>query len=113
MERMRALSAQYPRYGYRRIMIFLNGDGHAMSPGRAWRLWRLAQLQVPRKRGRKRVASRRPRPLAPTAANQVWAMTSCSDRCANGQQLECLPGPTSSPSKVWPSTLMRAFARHG
>jgi putative transposase len=29
IERMRELSAQYPRYGYRRIRIFLSRDGHA------------------------------------------------------------------------------------
>jgi hypothetical protein len=40
------LSAQYPRYGYRRIAIFLARDGHRMSFGRAHRLWRLARLQV-------------------------------------------------------------------
>ena len=33
--RMKELSAQYPRYGYRRIRIFLGRDGHRMSPGRA------------------------------------------------------------------------------
>ena len=38
LARMAALSAQYPRYGYRRIRIFLDRDGHAMSPGRAYRL---------------------------------------------------------------------------
>ena len=70
---MRALSAQYPRYGYRRIRIFLGRDGHAMSPGRAYRLWRLAKLQVPRKRGRKRIAASRPRPQAPAVANRVWS----------------------------------------
>jgi putative transposase len=90
IERMRGLSAQYPRYGYRRIRIFLGRDGHPMSSGRAWRLWRLAKLQVPRKRGRKRVASSRPRPLAPSAANQVWSFDFVFDRCANGQQLKCL-----------------------
>jgi putative transposase len=90
IERMRGLSAQYPRYGYRRIRIFLGRGGHVMSPGRAWRLWRLAKLQVPRKRGRKRVASSRPRPLAPIAANQVWSYDFVFDRCANGQQLKCL-----------------------
>jgi len=90
IERMRGLSAQYPRYGYRRIRIFLGRDGHVMSPGRAWRLWRLAKLQVPRRRGRKRVASSRPRPLAPRAANQVWSYDFVFDRCANSQQLKCL-----------------------
>ena len=78
MERMKALSAQYPRYGYRRIRIFLARDGHPMSPGRAYRLWRLGGLQVPRQRCRKRVAASRPRPQVPTGPtgltgpNQVW-----------------------------------------
>ena len=90
VERMTVLSAQYPRYGYRRIRIFLGRDGDAMSPGRAYRLWRLAKLQVPRKRGRKRVAASRPRPQAPAAANQVWSYDFVFDHCANGQRLKCL-----------------------
>ena len=43
---MRELSSQYPRYGYRRIHVFLNRRGHEMSPDRAHRIWRHAQLQV-------------------------------------------------------------------
>ena len=31
VERMKQLSAQYPRYGYRRIRIFLGRDGYRMS----------------------------------------------------------------------------------
>ena len=88
--RMRALSAQYPRYGYRRIRIFLGRDGHRMSVGRAYRLWQAAGLQVPRKRPRKRVAASRPRPQVPWVANQVWSYDFVFDRCANGQQLKCL-----------------------
>ena len=38
VERMKELSAQYPRYGYRRIRIFLGRGGYSMSPGRAYRL---------------------------------------------------------------------------
>jgi len=38
----------------------------------------------------KRVASGRPRLLAPQRANQVWAYDFVYDRCANGQQLKCL-----------------------
>ena len=88
--RMAELSARYPRYGYRRIRIFLGRDGHQMSFGRAHRLWRLAKLQVPRKRPRKRIATGRPRPQAPTGANQVWSYDFVFDWCANGQQLKCL-----------------------
>ena len=90
VSRMAALSAQYPRYGYRRIRIFLGRDGHVMSAGRAYRLWRRARLQVPRKRPRKRIATGRPRPQAPTGANQVWSYDFVFDWCANGQQLKCL-----------------------
>ena len=88
--RMAELSAQYPRYGYRRITIFLGRDGHRMSFGRAHRLWRRARLQVPRKRPRKRIATGRPRPNAPSGANQVWSYDFVFDWCANGQKLKCL-----------------------
>ena len=90
LARMAELSAQYPRYGYRRIAIFLDRDGHKMSFGRAHRLWRRAKLQVPRKRPRRRIATGRPRPNAPTGANQVWSYDFVFDWCASGQQLKCL-----------------------
>lgn len=87
---MRELAAQYPRYGYRRIQVFLARRGHRMSADRAHRLWRKNGLQVPRKRPRRRVASGRPRPLPATEANFMWAYDFVFDACANGQQLKCL-----------------------
>lgn len=90
MAAMRELSAQYPRFGYRRIHVYLERQGHRMSWDRAHRLWRLAGLQVPRKRPRRRVATGRPRPLPATGANQVWAYDFVFDACASGQQLKCL-----------------------
>ena len=87
---MSELAAQYPRYGYRRIQVFLARRGHAMSADRAHRLWRLHGLQVPRKRPRRRVASGRPRPLPATGVGQLWAYDFVFDACANGQQLKCL-----------------------
>jgi putative transposase len=87
---MQELAAQYPRYGYRRIQIFLARCGHVMSPDRTHRLWRLHKLQVPRKRPRRRVAAGRTRPLPATGVGQVWAYDFVFDACANGQQLKCL-----------------------
>ena len=87
---MHELAAQYPRYGYRRINVFLARGGHPMSTDRTHRLWRLHKLQVPKKRPRRRVATSRPRPLAPMAMGQVWAYDFVFDACANGQQLKCL-----------------------
>jgi putative transposase len=87
---MRELAAQYPRFGYRRIRVFLGRCGHAMSADRAHRLWRGAGLQVPRRRPRRRIATGRPRPLAPSRANEVWAYDFVFDACAGGQTLKCL-----------------------
>jgi putative transposase len=87
---MRELAGQYPRYGYRRIQVFLARRGHEMSADRAHRLWRLAGLQVLRKRPRRRVSTSRPRPLAPTGMGEIWAYDFVFDACANGQQLKCL-----------------------
>ena len=82
--------AQSPRYGYRRIRIFLKREGHTMSTDRTHRLWRQAGLQVPRRRPRRRVALSRPRPVPATAVNHVWAYDFVFDTCANGQTLKCL-----------------------
>lgn len=87
---MSILSAQYPRYGYRRIHIFLERQGYVMSMDRAWRLWKLGRLQVPRKRPRRRVSVLRPRPVPAVNARHVWAYDFVFDACANGQQLKCL-----------------------
>jgi putative transposase len=87
---MRELATQYPRFGYRRIQVFLARRGLTMSADRAYRIWKKAGLQVPRRRPRRRVATGRPRPLLATGANQVWAYDFAFDACANGQQLKCL-----------------------
>jgi putative transposase len=90
LEAMKRLAAQYPRYGYRRIRIFLRREGFHMSRHRAHRLWRIAELQLPRRRSQRRVASSRPRPIPATDANFLWAYDFVFDACANGQSLKCL-----------------------
>jgi putative transposase len=65
---MQRLSVQYPRYGSRRIRVFLARDG----------------IEV----GKEECA--RPRPLAPAQANSVWSYDFVFDACANGQQIKCL-----------------------
>jgi putative transposase len=90
LKAMRDLATHYPRYGYRRIQVFLERQGLVMSADRVHRIWRQAGLQVPRKRPRRRVATSRPRPLPADGANQVWAYDFVFDMCANGQSLKCL-----------------------
>lgn len=90
LDAMRRIPATYPRYGYRRVRIFLRREGHPMGVHRAHRLWRVAGLQLPRRRLRRRVATSRPRPLPAMGPNQVWAYDFVHDACANGQKLKCL-----------------------
>ena len=90
LDAMRRIAARYPRYGYRRVRIFLRREGHPMGPHRAHRLWRVAGLQLPRRRPRRRIATSRPRPLPAAGPNQVWAYDVVHDACANGQKLKCL-----------------------
>lgn len=81
---MQRLASQYPRYGYRRIHVFLAREGHRMSLEKCHRIWRKAGLQVPRKSRRRRAAASRPRPLPSTMMNHVWAYDFIFDGCANG-----------------------------
>ena len=61
-----------------------------MSRHRAHRLWRVAGLQLPRRRPRRRVATSRPRPLPAFGPNHVWAYDFVFDASASGQQIKCL-----------------------
>ena len=83
---MRRLSGQYPRYGSRRIRVFLKREGIHVSKEKCSRLWAEQGLQVPKKRPRRRIATSRPRPLAPAAANSVWSYDFVFDVCANGPE---------------------------
>jgi putative transposase len=90
IEALRGLSAQYPRYGYRRMRILLRRAGQQLSWERTYRLWRKPGLQLWRRRPRRRIATGRPRPLPANRANFVWAYDFVFDACATGQQIKCL-----------------------
>jgi putative transposase len=87
---MRELAARHPRKGYRFVRTLLAREGHRMCADRAHRLWRVGGLQVPRKRGRRRIAANRPRPSAPSGPNQVWAFDFVFDTAADGRIIKCL-----------------------
>src|SRR5690606_208032 len=90
VEAMQRLSGQYPRFGSRRIRVFLSRERLQVGQERCSRLWREAGLQVPAKRKRRRVAGSQPRPCQPSGRNSVWSYDFVYDACANGQTLKCL-----------------------
>jgi putative transposase len=89
IDKMAELAKENPRYGYRRIRKLLERVGHVMSPRRAHRLWKKAELQVPKKK-RRRIPTRTTRPTPPTGINHVWCYDFVFDMCANGQPLKLL-----------------------
>nr|CBA28180.1 hypothetical protein Csp_A05990 [Curvibacter putative symbiont of Hydra magnipapillata] len=70
VEAMIDLSWQFPRFGARRINVFLSRQGMKISKDR---VWSAAGLQVPprKKRGRD-VARTSPWPMSPLGGNLVW-----------------------------------------
>ena len=91
VEQMKARAGQFPRFGYRRIQVYLERDGYKMSSKRMYRLWRVAGLQLPKKRPRKRIRGlARDSVERPVVANEVWSYDFVFDTAANGQQVKCL-----------------------
>jgi putative transposase len=87
---MRRYSDQYPRFGARRVRIFLKRDGMTLGRDRTARIWAQNGLQVPAKRSRKRYRCERKQIGAPSRPNEVWSYDFVFDACANGQKLKCL-----------------------
>lgn len=92
-ERLAVLAQRHPRYGYRRIWALLRREGWHVNRKRVHRLWRTAQLQVPkRRRSRRRVAgAAAPTPTQATHPGHVWTYDFVQDACLNGTKLKLLP----------------------
>lgn len=89
-ERIRALAQGRPRFGYRRIAIFLRREGHDVNHKRLFRLYHSEGLSLPRKRQKRRLWQR-PRPLAPaTSPGQRWSIDFVSDRYEGGRRFRAL-----------------------
>lgn len=90
-ESIKALSEKYPRFGYRRIAVMLGWQmGETINVKRVYRIWKMLNLQLPKKRPRRRRPGSDPIKLQSEHTNHVWSYDFVSDRAANGQKLKIL-----------------------
>lgn len=88
--KLRELAYRRPRFGYRRLGIFLRREGIRINDKKVLRLYRQEGLVLPRKRPRKRLF-RRPRPLvAVVRPLQRWTMDFEMDFLASGRRFRTL-----------------------
>ncbi len=89
-EKLRELAQRRPRFGYRRLGIFLRRDGYRINHKRLLRLYRSEGLLLPRKRPKKRLWQR-PRPFLPAIRpNERWSMDFVQDRLQSGRRFRIL-----------------------
>lgn len=95
LQRMIALSAQNPRYGYRRMWALLRREGWGANKKRVQRLWREAGLKVPQKQHkRRRLVSSGENSIMKKRAeypNHVWSYDFATDGTEDGRRLKIMP----------------------
>ncbi|HEU5347089.1 MAG TPA: IS3 family transposase [Ktedonobacterales bacterium] len=127
-ERLALLAEQHPRYGYRRVWALVRREGWRVNRKRVHRLWRVAQLQVPKRHRRRHRAdgSASGAPTHATHPGHVWTYDFVQDACLGGAKLKLLPVvdeftreclaievATNAPAARVIRVLERLFALHG
>lgn len=91
MESVKNLSEIYPRFGYRRIAVMYRWKyQERINTKRIYRIWKMLNLQLPKKRPRRKRPGNTARELQSLHTNHVWSYDFVSDRTANGQKLKIL-----------------------
>ena len=89
-DRLKALAQERRRFGYRRLHVMLQREGHTVNKKRVQRIYREEKLMVRRRGGRKRAMGTR-RPLEiPLVANQRWSLDFVSDQMTDGRRFRIL-----------------------
>ena len=85
-ERLRALSRERRRFGYRRLHLMLDREGIAMNQKKLRRLYREEKLQVRRRGGRKRALGTRAPLTRPNGPDERWSLDFVSDAFSDGRR---------------------------
>ncbi|MGE5504204.1 MAG: IS3 family transposase, partial [Actinomycetota bacterium] len=89
-ERLRELSRQRRRFGYRRLHLLLAREGHGMNQKKLRRLYAEEKLQVRRRGGRKRALGTRAPMTIPQGSNQRWSLDFVADAFSDGRRFRIL-----------------------
>ena len=89
-QRIVELAHERRRFGYRRIGDLLRAAGTRINDKRVYRLYKLADLSVRKRRGKQRLKLERVPLHECQTINEVWSMDFVSDSLASGRRIKCL-----------------------
>jgi transposase InsO family protein len=90
-QKIKSLSDTYPRFGYRRIAVMLSfQEKKSINAKRVYRLWQNLNLQLPKKRPKRKRVSSSANKLKSLHTNHVWSYDFVSDKTATGRKLKIL-----------------------
>lgn len=87
---LRELSSERRRFGYRRLLMMLRGEGHVVNHKKLFRLYREEKLTVRRRGGPKRAIGTRAPMLVPTRPDERWSLDFVSDQLTDGRRFRIL-----------------------
>lgn len=93
-KRLRELSRQHPRYGYRRAWALLRREGWRVNRKKVQRVWREEGLRVPRQQRKRRQLGSSENGctrLRAEGKNHVWSYDFVMDETSDGRRLKMLP----------------------
>ena len=88
--RLRELSAERRRFGYRRLHILLKREGWEVNWKKLYRLYKEEGLTVRKRGGRKRAIGTRAPMAIPQGPNQRWSLDFVSDTLSEGRRFRIL-----------------------
>src|SRR3954469_2622384 len=88
--RLRELASVRRRFGYRRLLLMLGGEGVLINHKKLRRLYAEERLQVRRRGGRKRALGTRAPLTLPQGANQRWSLDFVSDTLTDSRRFRIL-----------------------
>jgi putative transposase len=89
-EAIKRVSRERRRFGYRRIHVMVEREGHKVNHKKLRRIYAEEKLQVRRRGGRKRALGTRRPMVLPDGANQRWSLDFVSDAFTDGRRFRIL-----------------------